>query len=143
MKKAKILICYNHKEDKLYKDIMRTWADNSDYEFVVDSRSETEPFDSSQAVALKNALTNKYLGVDSIVVIVGQAPQDEKWMKWEMDMIHKLKVPHAVVRVHTSFSIPDVLKKNGSIAKSFTPTAVFKAIDQSLNNKKKAPLGKI
>lgn len=135
MEKVKVLICYNHKEDKLYKDIMKTWAENSQYEFLVYNRSENESFESSQATAIKNALTDKFHEVDSTIVIIGEAPEASQWLKWEIDTICKLKVPHAVARVHTSFVIPEILKKNGSIAKSFTPAAVFKAIDQSIKKK--------
>jgi hypothetical protein len=64
MAKKKVFVSYDHSEDLLYKNLLRAWDANENFDFEFDQRSPNEAIDSKDAGPIKTALTKKMLESD-------------------------------------------------------------------------------
>jgi hypothetical protein len=81
----KVFVSYDHSEDALYRDLLRAWDANTDFDFEFDLRSPTVAIDSSEASVIHASLTKKMKEAEYILVIVGEKSHSSKWMKWEIE----------------------------------------------------------
>jgi hypothetical protein len=85
MSNKKVFVSYDHSEDVHYKELLRAWDTNTNFEFEFDLRSPNTPIDSTNASVIQAALTKKMKESDYILVIIGEKSHSSKWMKWEIE----------------------------------------------------------
>lgn len=137
MAKKKVFVSYDHSEDLHYKDLLRAWDANSNFDFEFDQRSPNEAIDSTNASAIKSALATKMKQAEYLLVIVGAKSSTSKWMTWEVsrakDTDVKLKL--AAVKIDSSNVLtPGLTTSNTAIANGFTLAGITAALDKATNS---------
>ncbi len=119
----KVFISYDLSEDRQYKEILRAWDANTNFDFEFDQRSPDEPIDSSNATTIKQSLTRMMKEADYLLVIIGKKSNESNWMRWEIDRAKQsdVKLKLAAVKIDNTYTTPAGLLNTGTaFARSFT-----------------------
>ncbi|QNN71269.1 TIR domain-containing protein [Thermomonas carbonis] len=137
MAKHKVFISYDHSEDAVYKYLLCAWDANPSFDFEFDNRSPNVAIDSTDAAAIKTALTKKMKESTHLLVLVGEKSNESKWMKWEIDRAKdtdtKLKIA-AVKLAKANICPAGLLGCGASWATSFERDRIIDALNGATNN---------
>ena len=137
MSKKKVFVSYDHSEDRHYKDLLRAWDANENFDFEFDQRSPNEAIDSQNSGVIKQSLTKMMKEADYLLVIIGKKSNDSKWMTWEIDRAKQddTKLKLAAVKIDKSYTTPNGLLGIGtSFALSFEQNSIVEALNKATNN---------
>jgi hypothetical protein len=137
MGKKKVFVSYDHSEDLKYKDMLRAWDANTEFDFEFDQRSPNKAIDSEDAGPIKTALTKKMLESDYLLVIVGAKAYSSKWMKWEIDRAKQLdtKLKLAAVKIELGNTLPTgISTSNTAIVSGFTLINITSVLAKAQNS---------
>jgi len=132
----KVFISYDHSEDRLYKDLLRAWDANTNFDFEFDHRSPNEAIDSNDATVVKQSLTRMMKQAEYLLVIIGEKSCKSKWMEWEINRAKQedVKLKLAAVKIDYTYSTPSGLIGAGtSFSKSFTKDGIIAALNNASN----------
>lgn len=132
----KVFVSYDHSEDAHYRDLLRAWDANTDFDFEIDLRSPTVAIDSTEASVIQSSLTKKMKESEYILVIVGAKSHSSKWMKWEIERAKQsdTNLKFAAVKISSTNTNPSVLPLVTSMADEFKRDKIINA----LNNAKRS-----
>jgi len=132
----KVFVSYDHSEDVHYKDLLRAWDANTDFDFEFDLRSPNVAIDSVDASVIQAALTKKMKESDYILVIIGEKSHSSKWMKWEISRAQQLdtKLKFAAVKISGTNNLPVGLPNYTAIANGFTLNGIEEVLKKAKNN---------
>ena len=132
----KVFVSYDHSEDAHYRDLLRAWDANTDFDFEFDLRSPTVAIDSSEASVIQSSLTKKMKESEYILVIIGAKSHSSKWMKWEIERAKQsdTNLKFAAVKISSSNITPSVLPPITAVADEFKRDKIINA----LNNAKRS-----
>lgn len=132
----KVFVSYDHSEDAHYRDLLRAWDANTDFDFEFDLRSPTVAIDSTEASVIQGSLTKKMKESEYILVIIGAKSYSSKWMKWEIERAKQsdTNLKFAAVKISSSNTNPSVLPSVTAIADEFKRDKIINA----LNNAKRS-----
>ncbi|MFV8324903.1 TIR domain-containing protein [Flavobacterium sp. ZS1P14] len=132
----KVFVSYDHSEDVHYKELLRAWDANTDFDFEFDLRSPNVAIDSTDASVIQAALTKKMKESEYILVIIGEKSYSSKWIKWEINRAQQedTKLKFAAVRINSSNTLPSGLPNYTSITNGFTLDGIVQALSKSKNN---------
>lgn len=136
MAKRKVFVSYDHSEDLRYKDILRAWDTNENFDFEFDQRSPNVAIDSTNAAVIKSALTSKMKEATYLLVIVGAKSATSKWMAWEIYRAKErdIKLKLAAVRISAGYALPSgISTSNTAITNGFTQEGIIAALDKASN----------
>jgi len=137
MSKKKVFVSYDHSEDRLYKDLLRAWDANENFDFEFDQRSPNEAIDSQNSGVIKQSLTKMMKEADYLLVIIGKKSNDSKWMTWEIDRAKQddTKLKLAAVKIDKSYTTPTGLLGTGTaFAQSFEQDSIVEVLNKATNN---------
>ncbi|GAB3636714.1 hypothetical protein GCM10027422_23040 [Hymenobacter arcticus] len=138
MAKKKVFVSYDHSEDLRYKDMLRAWDANDNFDFEFDQRSPNVAIDSTEASAIKASLTTKMKQADYLLVIVGAKSSTSKWMNWEISRAKETdtKLKLAAVKIASTNTLPLGLSvlSSAAIATSFEHDKIVAALDKATNS---------
>ena len=126
----KVFVSYDHSEDAHYRDLLRAWDANTDFDFEFDLRSPTVAIDSIEASVIQGSLTKKMKESEYILVIIGAKAYYSKWMKWEIERAQQpdTNLRFAAVKIKYGNSNPPGLPSNASIADEFKLDKIVAAL---------------
>jgi hypothetical protein len=129
----KVFVSYDHSEDVHYRDLLRAWDANTDFDFEFDLRSPTVAIDSTEASVIQGALTKKMKESEYILVIVGAKAHTSKWMKWEIERAKQAdtNLKFAAVKIKTNNTNPSGLPSTTAIADEFKLDNIEKALSNA------------
>jgi NAD(P)H-flavin reductase len=133
----KVFISYDHSEDSNYKQMLRAWSANTNFEFEIDDRSPNVAIDSEQAGTIKASLTTKMKEADYLLVIVGKKSSTSKWMAWEIARAKQsdVKLRLAAVKINSTNTPPArILNTATAWAYSFTRDGIVDALNKARND---------
>ncbi|MDB5226224.1 MAG: TIR-like protein [Bacteroidota bacterium] len=133
----KVFISYDHSEDRHYKELLRAWDANSDFEFEFDVRSPNVAINSTDASVIKSTLTRMMKQADYLLVIIGEKSHESKWMRWEIETAKQadIKLKLAAVKIENSYNTPEgLLGAGASFARSFKEQEILNALWDANNN---------
>lgn len=132
----KVFVSYDHSEDVLYKELLRAWDANTDFDFEFDLRSPNTPIDSANASVIQGALTKKMKEANYILVIVGEKSYISKWMKWEIERAKQpdINLKFAAVKIKSGNISPAGMPVDTAIANGFKLNSIVEALDKARTN---------
>jgi hypothetical protein len=132
----KVFVSYDHSEDAHYRDLLRAWDANTDFDFEFDLRSPTTAIDSTEASVIQGALTKKMKESEYILVIIGAKAYSSKWMRWEIERAKQsdTNLRFAAVRIASANTKPSNLPWTTAIAEGFK----LENIETALSNAKRS-----
>ena len=137
MAKKKVFVSFDHSEDLHYKNLLKAWNTNPNFEFEFDQRSPDVAINSISAPTIQATLTSMMKQADYLFVIIGAKSSNSSWMNWEIERAKKsdVKLKLAAVKISYSNTTPNGLYGVGtSFANSFTQLAIIEALNKATNN---------
>jgi hypothetical protein len=132
MAKPKSLISYDYDNDKHYKKLLVVWDKNEDFAFAFSDHSTDVSIQSTNAEAIKRAISAKINSATHFLCVVGSKTNGSSWVAWEIDKAKELKKEFVAVKTAADNKTPNgVLNAGASWAMSFTFDAIKKAIDSA------------
>lgn len=129
MAKKKIFISYDYENDGYWKNLLVAWDANSLFDFSFNDTSVDVSVDSTNAAAIKRAISARINNATSFLCIVGKKTHKSGWVKWEIEKAVDLKKKLVAVKTDSENTSPDALFGVGaSWAMSFTFDSITKAI---------------
>lgn len=130
MAKPKIFISYDYDNDKHYKNMLLAWDKNDEFDFAFSDHSADVSIQSTNAEAIKRAISAKINSATHFLCIVGSRTSGSGWVAWEIDKAKELKKKLVAVKTASDNKTPSgLLNAGASWAMSFTFDAIKKAID--------------
>jgi hypothetical protein len=132
----KVFVSYDHSEDAHYRDLLRAWDANAEFDFEFDLRSPTVAIDSTEASVIQGVLTKKMKESECILVIVGAKAYSSKWMKWEIERAKQadINLKFAAVRIASGNVNPSGLPQTTAIASEFKLDKIVSALKSARRN---------
>jgi hypothetical protein len=129
----KVFVSYDHSEDAHYRDLLRAWDANTDFDFEFDLRSPTVAIESAEASVIQGTLTRKMKESEYILVIIGAKAYSSKWMKWEIERAKQpdTNLKFAAVKIQSSNANPSGLPLSTAIANGFTLSEITTALSKA------------
>ncbi len=119
--KKKVFISYDHSEDANYRRLLEAWDANSKFRFEFDDRSPRQAIDSRSAATVKSALISML-----------EETHKSRWVAWEIDQAHNLKLKVVAVKINRRYESPSGLLGVGATwAYDFTRDAIVRALDSA------------
>ena len=132
MAKKKIFISYDYDNDKHYKNLLKAWDANGTFDFSFHDHSADVSINSTNAAAIKRAISAKINSATYFLCIVGEKTHKSSWVKWEIEKAVELKKKIVAVKTSsTNTTPPELLGVGASWAMSFTEEAIKKAINDA------------
>ena len=129
MAKKKIFISYDYENDGYWKNLLVAWDANSLFDFSLNDTSVDVSVDSTNAAAIKRAISARINNATYFLCIVGKKTHKSGWVKWEIEKAVDLKKKLVAVKTDSENTSPDALFGVGaSWAMSFTFDSITKAI---------------
>lgn len=130
MAKKTIFISYDYDNDKHYKNLLLAWDANKEFDFGFSDQSADVSIDSTDAAAIKRAISAKINSATYFLCIVGKKTSASKWVAWEISKAVELKKKIVAVKTDSQNTTPTGLLNAGAKwAMSFTFDAIKKAVD--------------
>ncbi len=132
----KVFVSYDHSEDAHYKDLLRAWDANTDFDFEFDLRSPNVAIDSIDASVIQASLTKKMKESEYILIIIGKKTYSSKWIKWEIDRAQQVdtKLKFVAVKIESSNLLPSGLPNYTTIVNGFTLDGIVGALTKAKNS---------
>ncbi|WP_455809195.1 TIR domain-containing protein [Clostridium butyricum] len=139
MAKKKVCISFDYDHDNRYRNLLKAWDANENFEFSLNDRTPNE-IDSENYSVVKSVLTKKIKSATYLLVIIGEHANEKhprsseigdiNWMNWEINKAKDENVKLVAVKIDSSYTSP--LAIYGSDAKwamSFTQDSIIKALN--------------
>lgn len=132
MAKKKIFISYDYDNDKHYKNMLLAWDKNSEFDFGFSDQSADVSIQSTDAAAIKRAISAKINAADYFLCLVGTNTSKSSWVSWEIDKAKELNKNLVAVKISSGNTTPSgLLGAGASWAMSFTFDAIKNAIEDA------------
>lgn len=129
MANPKIFISYDYDNDKHYKNMFLAWDKNDEFDFACSDHSADVSIQSTNADAIKRAISAKINSATHFLCIVGSKTSSSGWVTWEIDKGKELKKKLVSVKTASDNKTSSgLLNAGASWAMSFTFDAIKKAI---------------
>lgn len=129
MAKPKIFISYDYDNDKHYKNLLVAWDKNNEFDFTFSDHSTDVSIQSTNADAIKRAISAKINSATHFLCIVGAKTSRSRWVAWEIEKAKELEKKLVMVKTASDNTTPSgLLNAGASRAMSFTFDAIKKAI---------------
>ena len=130
MAKKTIFISYDYDHDRNYKNMLLAWDKNSEFDFGFSDQSADVSIDSTNAAAIKRAISAKINSATYFLCLVGKHTHNSDWVDWEIEKAIELSKRLVAVKIVSTNTTPSKLLGVGaSWAMSFTFDAIKKAVD--------------
>ena len=132
MAKKKIFVSYDYDNDRNYKNLLMAWDSNREFDFSFSDQSADVSIQSTNATAIKRAISAKINAATYFLCIVGKETYRSSWVEWEIGKAKELRKRIVAVKISKGNSTPTVLLGAGaSWAMSFTFDAIRDAIEDA------------
>ena len=139
--KKNVFVCFDYEKDKNYKNLMKAWDANPNFDFIFKDRSATE-IKSKDIPTIKQVLSRKINEATYTLVLVGEDAikkhEDseeigyDNWQIFEIEKSKEHKNKLVAVKLNQKNSSPDSLLDSGvSWAMSFNQEAIIKALNNA------------
>lgn len=128
----KIFISYDYDNDKHYKNILKAWDANGTFDFNFDDHSADVSINSTDAAAIKRAISAKINNATYFLCIVGKKTYSSSWVKWEIEKAVELNKRIVAVKTSSTNTTPsELLGVGAKWAMSFTEASITSAINDA------------
>lgn len=132
MAKKKVFISYDYDNDKEYKNLLKAWDANGKFDFSFSDQSADVSINSTDAVAIKRAISAKINNATYFLCIIGNKTNKSDWVKWEIEKAVSLKKKLVAVKIKSTYTSPsEIIGVGASWAMSFTYESISKAIEDA------------
>ena len=127
-----IFVSYDYDNDRRYKNTLKMWAANSQFDFEFFDQSVDVSVNSFEAAPIRRAISRRINGSDILLCLVGQYTYLSSWVAWEIEKATELQKKIVAVKISSSYTTPAGLYNVGAKwAMSFNFPAIKKAVNEA------------
>lgn len=141
MAKKKVFVSFDYDDDKNYRNLLKAWDANPDFDFFMSDLTPGE-INTWSISRIKAALTTSIRQATYTLVVIGQNANKKhpksveigykNWINFEVAKSVEEKNRLVGVKIDKAYDSPDELMGVGaSWAMSFTKDAILKALDEA------------
>jgi len=141
MAKKNVVVCFDFENDKHYRNTLKMWDANSNFEFTFNDLTPSE-IQSNDIPTIKSVLTRKINQATYTLVIIGKyanSPHKDReeigyrnWQYFEIAKSYENNNKIVAVKIDSSYTSPEeIYGKGASWAMSFTQEAIIKALNEA------------
>lgn len=128
----KIFISYDYDNDRNYKNTLKMWDANGTFDFSFDDHSADISINSTDADAIKRAISAKINKATYFTCIVGEKTHRSNWVKWEIEKAVELEKRIVAVKTSSANKTPsELLGVGAKWAMSFTEPNIARVINEA------------
>lgn len=132
MATKKVFVSYDYDNDRYYKNLLLAWDKNYDFDFNMSDQSADVSINSTNAAAIKRAISAKINNATYFLCIIGKQTHKSSWVKWEIEKAVELRKQLIAVKIDASNSSPnEIIGVGAKWAMSFTYSSIKSAIELS------------
>lgn len=132
MAKKKVFVSLDYDNDATYRNMMRAWDANPNFDFEFSETSPKVAIDSTDAAAIKRSLSRMIGDATHLLCIVGKQTSNSNWVCWEIDKAKELKKKLVGIKLDAGNTSPAPLLNAGAAwAMSFTRDAILEALNDA------------
>ena len=132
MAKKSIFISYDYSNDRKHKNLLQAWDANRLFDFSFNDHSADVSIDSSDATAIKRAISAKINSATYFLCIIGEKTHESLWVKWEIEKAVELNKKLVAVKTEKDNESPKaILGVGASWALAFNFESIKKAIEDA------------
>lgn len=137
--KKKVCVSFDYSEDALYRNLLKAWNANPNFEFGVSDKTPDE-INTNDYGRVKAVLTTRIKDADYLMVVVGKKSDtrhprsseigEKNWQIWEIKKAKEWNKKLVAVKIDSTYLSPDELKNSGATwAMSFNLEGITKALN--------------
>lgn len=132
MATKKVFVSYDYVNDKNYKNLLLAWDANRDFDFYINDQSVDVSVDSTDAAAIKRAISAKINESTYFLCLIGKKTSESRWVTWEINKAVELKKKIVAVKIESTNESPDAIVGIGATwAMSFKFDSIKDAIEEA------------
>jgi len=132
MATKKVFVSYDYVNDKHYKNLLLAWDANRDFDFYLNDQSVDVSVDSTDAAAIKRAISSKISESTYFLCLIGKKTSKSQWVTWEINKAVELKNKIVAVKIESTNESPSAIVGVGATwAMSFRFDSIKKAIEDA------------
>lgn len=132
MAKKTVFVSLDYENDANYRNMMRAWDANPNFDFAFSETSPKVAIDSTDAAAIKRSLSRMIGDATRLLCLVGKHTSTCSWVCWEIEKAKELKKKLVAVKLDAGNTSPAPLLNAGAAwAMSFTRDAILKALNEA------------
>ncbi len=143
MAKKKVCISFDYEHDRNYKNLLKAWNNNDNFEFSLNDKTPNE-IDSNDYSVIKGVLTKKIKSATYLLVIIGEYANEQhprsteigeiNWINWEINKAKDENVKLVAVKINSSYESPSAIYGSGAEwAMSFSQDKIIEALNRAAN----------
>ncbi len=126
-----VFVSFDYDVDRRYRDLLRAWNANSDFQFEFTETSPRVAINSNEAAVVKRVLTQRIAAANYFLCIIGEQTFGSDWVTWEIEKAKELKKRLVAVKLDRENPTPSALYGSGaSWAMSFTLESIQTALQK-------------
>jgi hypothetical protein len=127
--RRRVFCSLDYDNDKDYRNLLRAWNANPEFEFTWNETSPRVAIDSKDADTIKAALARMIGDATHFLCIVGKSTYRSSWVQWEIAFAISLRNKLVAVKTdRENISPTGLLNANASWAMAFTQDAILRAL---------------
>lgn len=137
MSKKRVFVSFDHSEDLHYKNLLKAWDSNPNFDFEFDQRSPDIAINSTSAPVIQSSLTAMMKQADFLLVLIGARSYNSSWMNWEIQRAKQtdIRLKLAAVKLNYYNTTPSgLINASTAFANSFTQDEIINALNKASNN---------
>jgi hypothetical protein len=128
MAKKSVFVSFDYDNDHNYRNLLRTWDTNPDFDFSFNETYPKVAVDSTEAESTKHVLAKKIRAATHFLCIIGKYTYSG-WVPWEINKAKELKKKLVAVKINRENTSPEALVGSEAVwVISFTREEVLKAL---------------
>ncbi|NOR57661.1 MAG: TIR domain-containing protein [Sulfurimonas sp.] len=130
-RKRRIFVSYYHAEDSKYKNTLKMWSKNSDFNLDFYDHSADVSIKSTNEGVIRQVISTKINKSNLVICIVGKNTHSRKWVNWELEKAKKLNKRIIAVKIKSTYKSPEALLNSGTkFINSFNKKDILNAINR-------------
>lgn len=132
MAKKNVFVSFDYEHDLHYKNLLKAWDANDDFDFTFNDTSPSSAVDSEDAGPIKRALSRMIGDSTHLLCIIGKETHKSEWVEWEINKAKELGKKLVGVKIDMENESPsEILNAGAAWAMSFTLDAIVKALNDA------------
>ena len=130
-RKRKIFVSFHSKRDAKYRNILKAWQKNKDFEFDFYDTSVGVSIKSEDDATVKRVISRKVNESNLILCIIGEETHKRPMVNWELEKAKELNIKIIASKIENHYKAPKCLLNSNIKFEKFSEKNINAAIKNS------------
>lgn len=130
-RKRNIFVSYHHAEDTKYKNLLKAWNKNNEFDLDFYDHSADVSIKSTNGGVIRQVISKKINKSNLVLCIIGEKTYQRPVVNWELEKAKELNKRIIAVKLKNTYKSPKCLLNSGvEFVKSFNQKDILNAINK-------------